>query len=43
VRSRLIVLFDRETEYSLNCQSTRDLRDEIDAACEQAVATLERR
>jgi hypothetical protein len=43
VRSRLIVLFDGETEYTLNCQSTQDLRDEIDAACERAVATLERR
>lgn len=41
VHSRFIVIFDGMTEYTLNCQSTSDHRDEIDAACQQAVDTLE--
>ena len=39
--SQIVVLFDGRTEYLLNCQSTPDKRDEINAACEQAVRTLE--
>jgi hypothetical protein len=42
VRSRFIVLFDGPTEYTLNCQSTVDLRADVEAACRQAVRTLER-
>jgi hypothetical protein len=39
--SRLIVVFDGATEYLINCQSTPDKRGEINAACDQAVDTLE--
>ena len=39
-RSRLFMLFDGKTEYTLNCQSTPDKRDELQAACRQAVDTL---
>ena len=41
-RSRLVVLFDGKTEYTLNCQSTPERRDELEAACRQAVDTLAR-
>jgi hypothetical protein len=40
VSSRFIVLFDDRTEYTLNCQSTAERRDEVEAACRQAVDTL---
>lgn len=39
-RSRFLALFDGRTEYTLNCQSTPERRDEIEAACRQAVETL---
>ena len=39
-RSRFFVLFDGKIEYTLNCQSTPDKRDELQAACRQAVDTL---
>lgn len=38
--SRITVLFDGDQEYVVNCQSTPDQRDAIDAACDQAFATL---
>ena len=41
VRSRFVVLFDGSTEYTLNCQSTVERRDEIEPACQQALDTLE--
>jgi len=39
-RSRFFVLFDGKIEYTLNCQSTPDKREELQAACRQAVDTL---
>jgi hypothetical protein len=39
-RSRFFVLFAGKIEYTLNCQSTPDKRDELQAACRQAVDTL---
>jgi hypothetical protein len=39
-RSRFFVLFDGRTEYTLNCQSTPEKRDEIEAACRQAIDTF---
>ena len=39
-RSRFFALFDGRTEYTLNCQSTPEKRDELEAACQQAVDTL---
>jgi hypothetical protein len=39
-RSRFFLLFDGKIEYTLNCQSTPDKRDELQAACRQAVDTL---
>ena len=39
-RSRFFVLFDGRTEYTLNCQSTPEKRDELEAACQQAIDTL---
>jgi hypothetical protein len=41
--SRLIVLFEGDQEYLINCQSTPDGRDEIEQACDLAVDTLARR
>lgn len=41
-RSRFLVLFDGRREYTLNCQSTPDKRDELEAACRQAFDTLAR-
>jgi hypothetical protein len=41
--SRLIVLFEGDQEYMINCQSTPDGRDEIEEACDLAVDTLVRR
>ena len=40
VRSRFVALFDGGTEYTINCQSTSENRDEMDAACVQALDTL---
>jgi hypothetical protein len=39
--SRLVVLFDRRVEYFFNCQSTPESRAELDAACDQALTTLQ--
>jgi hypothetical protein len=41
--SRVYVLFDGDVEYFLNCQSTPDVRYVLDAACQQALATLDRK
>jgi hypothetical protein len=40
-RTRFLVLFHGATEYALNCQSTPPQRDEVDAACELVLDTLE--
>jgi hypothetical protein len=41
--SRLLVLFDGATEYLINCQSTPDKRDTVEAACQMALDTLDRK
>ena len=41
--SDLAVLFDGAEEYLLNCQSAEDHRAEIDAACEEMIASIEAR
>jgi hypothetical protein len=38
--SRLIVLFDGDQEYLINCQSIPDGREQIEEACDLAVETL---
>ena len=38
--SRFTVLFDGDQEYLINCQSTPEHRDEVDEACDEALATL---
>jgi hypothetical protein len=40
--SRLIMLFEGDEQYVINCQSTPDGRDEIEQACDLAVDTLTR-
>ena len=40
-RTRFLVLFHGATEYALNCQSTPQQRDEVDAACQLVMDTLE--
>ena len=40
--SRLVYLFDQAVEYQLNCQSTPAQRTELNAACDQVLATLRR-
>jgi hypothetical protein len=42
-RTRFLVLFHGATEYALNCQSTPQQRDEVDAACRLVTDTLEPR
>jgi len=39
--SRLVVLFDGDQEYLLNCQYTEDHTDEVIEGCDQAIDTLE--
>ena len=39
-QSRLVVVFDRRTEYLINCQSTPKERTKIEEACDLAVETL---
>jgi hypothetical protein len=41
--SRLLVLFDQATEYLINCQSTPEKRDTVEAACQTALDTLDRK
>ena len=38
--SRLTAIFDGEQEYFLNCQSTPEQREEIEAACDLALETF---
>ena len=40
VQSRFVALFDDGTEYTINCQSTSERREEMEAACQQALDTL---
>jgi hypothetical protein len=40
-RSRFVALFDGKAEYTINCQSTPDRRDEVEAACRQVLETLQ--
>jgi hypothetical protein len=40
-RTRFLVLFHGATEYALNCQSTPQQRDEVDAACQLVMDTIE--
>jgi hypothetical protein len=42
-QSRYIVIYDGETEYNLNCESTVDHRAEIASACQTALSTLHHR
>ena len=39
--STIVAVFDGTTEYFINCQSVPDGRDELEAACERAIDTLE--
>lgn len=39
--SRLIVLFEGDQEYFLNCQSTPENREEVESACDRALETIE--
>jgi hypothetical protein len=39
-QSRMAVLFDRATEYLVNCQSTPDKREAVESACRKALDTL---
>lgn len=39
--SRLTIIFDGDTEYVFNCQSTPERRAEVDEACDLALETLE--
>jgi len=39
-RSDFTFIFDGDIEYLLNCQSTSEHADEIEAACRQALDTL---
>jgi hypothetical protein len=41
--SRLIVIFDQAVEYQLNCQWDDEHMAEVQAACDQALSTLEPR
>jgi hypothetical protein len=38
----LVALFDGTSEYLMTCQSLSDQRDEVNAACDQAQATLDK-
>jgi len=40
-RSRLAILFDGRTEYTVNCQSTGSKRGKVEDACQKALDTLE--
>jgi hypothetical protein len=42
-RSELLVVFDGDKEYLVNCQSTSERRRELEAACDVVRSTLERR
>jgi hypothetical protein len=38
--SRLVYLFDQAVEYQVNCQSTPKMRTELNAACDEVLATM---
>ena len=40
-RSTIVVTFDGDTEYFVNCQSVPDGRSELEDACDQAIETLQ--
>ena len=40
--ARLLVIFDGSTEYTINCQSTKKRRDDIEKACDSVVETVEK-
>ena len=40
-QSQITFLFQGRNEYVINCQSTPDHRSQMDAACDQAVSTLQ--
>lgn len=42
-RSRYTVIFDGNVEYIINCQATEERREDIAAACETALASVESR
>lgn len=42
-RTRAVAVFDGETQYLVNCQSTPEQREAIEAACDRALETLETR
>src|SRR5687767_13624603 len=40
VKSRVLVLFEGDQQYVINCQATEENREEVEAACDQMRATL---
>jgi ABC-type glycerol-3-phosphate transport system substrate-binding protein len=40
-QSTLVAVFDQDSEYLINCQSTPDHRDEVQSACDQAIASVQ--
>jgi hypothetical protein len=42
-QSRITILFNGAQDYVINCQSTPDDRDEVEAACDEALGTLKPR
>jgi hypothetical protein len=42
-RSELLIVFDGDRQYLVNCQSTSERRRDLEAACDVVRATLERR
>lgn len=42
-RTRLIALFDGDTEYLINCQYTPDRKDDIEKACDQILESIEKK
>src|SRR3954451_7213918 len=42
-RSKLLIVFDDDIEYLINCQATPEKRQQLDAACAPARPTLARR
>ena len=42
-RSRIAILFDGDTEYTVNCVSTPEKRAEVEMACDRALETLEQK
>ena len=40
-RSRLLVIFDGDVEYTINCQSNEKRREEMDKACRTALDSVE--